>query len=366
MKTSSVCLEELERLIAPETEEKLYSEWVGFHEGKFTGDVFRPSRREKAKDIKFEIPRISINQTLADIETMTVNEFCTCLKHLREGDGFILCAGANYGTAILPSLFGAEIFYMDEELNTMPISLPSDNPGDSAKKMLDAGVPDLNSGLGGRVFDTGGYIREKLEKYPKVKKNTRIYHPDLQGPLDVCELLWGSGFFLDLFDQPELIKDFLALITQTYIKFIKKWHEIFPVKRDGYGIYWGTLYRGTVIIRNDSAMNLSPEMYREFGRPYDSEIYDQLGGGMMHFCGKGDHYIDQATDIEKLYTVDMSQPAYNDMRKILEHTVNRGINLIGIPEHRIDELLEAGLDFKGRVHCKWRPGADNVHKEEAD
>jgi hypothetical protein len=303
---------------------------------------------------------VSVNQSLASIEAMAVNEFGTCINYLREGDGFLLCAGANYGTAILPSLFGAEIFYMDEKLNTMPISMPLENPVDSVKKILDNGVPDLDNGLGMRVFQTGLFIREQMEKYPKIKKYVYMYHPDLQGPLDVCELLWGSGIFIDLYDKPELVKDFLSLITVTFLKFITRWNGIFPVNDDGFSVYWGTLFKGTVTIRNDSAMNLSPEMYREFSKPYDSKIYKQLDGGMVHFCGKGDHYIDQAATINGLNTVDMSQPAYNDMNIILKHTVEKGINLIGVPKHRINELLGQGLDFKGRVHCRWRPGLDSV------
>ncbi len=56
------------------------------------------------------------------------------------------------------------------------------------------------------------YFADLLGKYPKVKKYVHHYHPDLQGPMDVCELLWGSNLFVDLYDVPDLAKSLLELL----------------------------------------------------------------------------------------------------------------------------------------------------------
>ncbi len=352
-------LDELENLIDSATEDQLYSEWVAFHEGKFTGNVFRPSRKTESQT-SFDLPKITINEAIDDIGKMTEKQFGSCFRHLAKGDGFFMSIRCDYGTGILPSVFGCKMFEMDKEQNTTPMALPFDNGPEDIKKILDAGPPDLNTGFGGKVFESCELMVSLMKDYPKISKYVHLYHPDLQGPLDVCEILWGCSLFLDFIDQPELVKDFLALITDTYLRFMKKWYEIRSPSDTGYSVHWDMLHRGNVALRLDSATNLSPEMYTGFSRSYDAKIMSELGGGVFHFCGRGDHYIDQATAIEGVGTIDMSQPRCNNMEIIFANTIERGINLIGMPEHWVDEQLAEGMDFKGRVHCKWRPGTDKI------
>ena len=53
----------------------------------------------------------------------------------------------------------------------------------------------------------------------------------------------------------------------------------------------------------------------------------RLNGGMIHFCGKGDHFISAVSEIEGLYAVDLSQPELNNMDVILNNTIDKNINL---------------------------------------
>ena len=105
------------------------------------------------------------------------------------------------------------------------------------------------------------------------------------------------------------------------------------------------------MLRDDSAMNLSPAMFDEFVRPYDQRLLDEFGGGAIHFCGKGDHYIDRLPQMDGVYAVHMSQPEYNDMERMLAHTVDAGINLIGLEPGAAREVLASGRDLRGRVHA---------------
>ncbi len=112
---------------------------------------------------------------------------------------------------------------------------------------------------------------------------------------------------------------------------------------------WGLLHRGRTILRNDAIVNLSERMYREFAMPRDARIFAELGGG-MHFCGRGDHYIGAACEIEGLSCINLSQPELNDMETIYRATVDRGIVIIGMPEGEIARAGAAGRDLRGRVH----------------
>jgi hypothetical protein len=98
-------------------------------------------------------------------------------------------------------------------------------------------------------------------------------------------------------------------------------------------------------------MNFSPEMFDEFIRPYDAELLRRLGGGAIHFCGRGDHYIRSAASIDGLLAMNLSQPSYNDMETIYSATVDRGIPLLGLDRSTAEQALARGRDLHHRVHC---------------
>lgn len=212
---------------------------------------------------RIEWPKIRINPALKDLELMLLRELAAVSANVAEGNGQILNIRCNYGTTILPSLFGVGIFYMDDEHDTLPASHALPGGADGIRALVEAGVPDFNRGWGPRVFETAAYYREKLKPYPKLSEYIRLYHPDLQGPLDLAEMIWGSGIFMEFYDNPELVKSFLALLTETYRRFMRRWNELAPPLNDRFPAHWGWGHRGKIVLRDDSAMNLSPEMYRE-------------------------------------------------------------------------------------------------------
>ena len=342
-------LEDLERRIDPEVEEQLEAEWTSFAEGRFSGDIFSPRRRRTAPPA-VEWPRVLVNDAMEDFDAMALQQLRACSEALEKGDGRLLCVRANYGTGILPSLFGAELFMMERSMDTLPTTRPLGSL-DAIRKLLDAGPPDLRAGLGGRVFDMGSHFREIFRPYPRISKYVRLYHPDLQGPIDVCELLWGSGLFLALVDHPETVKALLDLVTDTYARFMKRWFEIAGGGSGPTAVHWAMMHRGAIMLRDDSAMNLSPEMFEEFIEPYDSRLLREFGGGAVHFCGRGDHYIHRLAEMRGVYAVNMSQPSYNDMERIYRHTVDRGIVLLALERKTAEEALAHGRPLHGRVHC---------------
>ena len=69
----------------------------------------------------------------------------------------------------------------------------------------------------------------------------------------------------------------------------------------------------------------------------------------MHFCGKGDHYIEALSETPGLYAINMSQPDMNDMEIIYRNTVDKGIKILGLGRNealRANEQREKGLN-----HC---------------
>ncbi|OGV47798.1 MAG: hypothetical protein A2017_04145 [Lentisphaerae bacterium GWF2_44_16] len=349
-------LEDLEKRIDSETEDKLLSEWREFTDGKFRGDIFCPQRTRKIPS-KIKWPKVTVNQALFDVEQMLLQQFSACSYCLENAGGAIMNVRSNYGSSIIPSVLGAEDFIMADELNTLPTTKPLNGGKKTIMEMIKKGVPDLNTGCGAKVFETGKRFVEILKDYPKARKYIKIYHPDFQGPLDNCEVLWGSELFIDIIDEPQLVKDFLSLITETYTALMKKWTMIVPFEGE-YSTHWNMLHKGHIMLRIDSAMNISPEMYGEFVVPYDQKLLDIFGGGGIHFCGRGDHYIEQLSKMKGVYAVPMSQPHLNDMDKIYRNTVDKGIKLIGFSRDAAEKALAAGRNLRGNVHC-WEAAGKN-------
>jgi uroporphyrinogen-III decarboxylase len=169
--------------------------------------------------------------------------------------------------------------------------------------------------------------------------------------MDICEVVWGSSMFYALYDQPDLVHELLEIVTQTYLNFMHAWTDIVPFRQRG-NAHWGLFHQGNIMLRDDSAMNLSPAMFDAFIRPYDQRLLDQFGGGAIHFCGKGDHFIASMSEMEGLYAVNMSQPEYNDMETMYAHTVDKGIKLVGLDRTAAQAAVAAGRDLRGQVHSR--------------
>jgi hypothetical protein len=346
-------LDDLEKHLDETEEQGLYCRWKDFYEGKITEDIFVTERIHKSPScVKW--PEIMINEAIREngCEKMLVRELKTVADALENGTGAIGCIRANYGTGILPSVFGAGIFYMDDSANTLPTSIPIEGK-DKIAEIVARGVPHAKTGLMKKVFEFAAYFREATKSYPKIRKYIHLYHPDFQGPMDVVELLWGSPLFLDVYDSPEMVKNLLALVTDTYIYFMQQWNRVvLPFDRN-YSAHWSMLIRGQITLRNDSAMNFSPEMYDEFIRPHDQKIFDAFGGGMIHFCGRGSHYIQRMTGMRNLFAVNLSQPQLNDMDIIYANTIEKDIRIVGFNYDVAKEAQKNGRRFHGKVHC-WK------------
>ncbi|MGI5868986.1 MAG: hypothetical protein ACOX9C_06060 [Kiritimatiellia bacterium] len=342
------CLEDLERQIVPEVEDRLEADWLAFTEGRFEGAIFSPSRARPCPGA-LEWPAVSVNQAQADLDAMALQQYGACASQLASGRGGMLCVRANYGTGIMPALFGAEIFVMDESTQTLQTTLPL---GAAAMEDFVAkGVPALETSLGANVFAAGRRFAEIARRYPKIGRYVHIYHPDLQGPMDVCEMLWGSDMFLDLIDRPERVHQVLALVTETHLRFMTAWNDLVGVADNDWATHWGLMHGGKIMIRTDSGVNLSPDMYDTFVRPYDERLLVALGGGAVHFCGRGSHYIASACAMPGLRAVNLSQPHLNDMEAVFRATVDQGIKIVGLDRDAAEAAIRSGRDLLGCVHC---------------
>ena len=342
------CLEDLEARIDPQVEGPLWQAWSDFSTDHFQGDLFSP-RRSKAASPAVNWPEVSINAGLKDHDAMALQQYGMCSAQLARGGGMLMNVRSNYGTSIIPLLFGVELFVMDEALNTLPTSWPF-NDVDAIRRIIDAGVPDVRQKYMARVLEMAEVYAEIATRYQNIGTYIQIYHPDLQGPMDIAEVVWGSSLFYALYDQPDLVEAMLEIVTETYIRCMRAWTDIVPFREEG-NAHWGLYHRGNLMLRDDSAMNVSLDMFNEFIRPYDQRLLDTFGGGAIHFCGRGEHYAPALADMDHLYAINLSQPEYNNMETIYTHIVDNGIKVIGLNRNAGEASIAAGRDLRGQVHC---------------
>lgn len=317
-------LEDLERRLDPVIETENEAAWLRWARHENTGgDPFTAPKRPKSPSA-LVWPEININDALADDDMMLLMQFANVNARLENGSEFPLYVRANYGVGNIATMFGAKLYIMDRVTNTLPNVVAPGNDL-SLEQLIDI-EPDMDSGNGADIWRIAERFAAIREKYPKIARFVRFEQPDLQGPMDNCELLCGSSkLFYALYDDPDLIHALLGNVTDLIDRVNTRWFGMFP-REDGTCSYFSHIEKGGIAIRDDSAMNLSPDMFSEFIMPYDGKLLKKYGG-VVHFCGRGDHYIALLASLEGLNGVNMSQPHLNNMDTILKATADADVNL---------------------------------------
>ena len=345
-------LVDLEGRIDEVQEEKLLADYYAFADRKMDDrSYFEPKRNPAPSNLDW--PDICFNDTFREFDKMIYKQLRRCNDQLTKGGGELLVVRPSYGIGLIPSMFGCELKFLPDEQDYLPSPVKMD--WDSIMQLVEdfksGKKPDVRSGLGQKCIDAGHHLEELLENYPKLKKYLHLYTPDTQGPCDVAEALIGSDFYLDLYDEEDAIHDITDMITDTFIRFVRVWKEEFPCCGNDYSFDYGLIYKGGILIREDSACNISGTMYDEFFFESDQKIISAFNGGLIHFCGRGDHLVKSFSNIEGVTAINMSQPDMNKMDEIVyPNTIDKDIQIIGMPKFEIRRCDRHGINLKGMVH----------------
>ena len=91
--------------------------------------------------------------------------------------------------------------------------------------------------------------------------------------------------------------------------------------------------------------------HEEFARPCDQRLLTELGGGAIHFCGRGDHLMPKLSQLSGLFAINTTQPGLNNVEAIFAYTIDRQVNLLGFERQIAEQALQRGRPLRGRVHC---------------
>ena len=224
---------------------------------------------------------------------------------------------------------------------------------------------DWEKGVVGQSRQTLEFYHEQLRIYPLCQEAIQISLPDLQGPIDTAEMLWGGQMLMALLDRPELARRLMDKIVQAmmaaaeyYRNFAWDKLEPFANTQHGYNI------AGRLLIRDDSAIMVAPETYREVIRPHDAKLLREVGGGSIHFCGNGEHLLESMLEIPDCRGFDFGQPGMMNIKRICERCQERKTAIAGLTPSR-EELVsgQARRDFPtGVVHVYITTDIDDARE----
>ena len=271
-----------------------------------------------------EWPTYSFAECWDDLEKNFVSALADCYCGALLRDDGLCTVRPEYGVVNIPALFGIPSQVSDEG-RSMSEGL---NDTGRLRDLLAAGMPDLARGHSEKVAAWYEFAEEALGQYEKLSRAVHFVVPDPQGPFDLACLVYGSDILAGVYDEPELIRELLELMTETFVAY-HHWAKGItgePLNR-AYHIAGLKLARGGVRICDDSATLVSPAAYREFVQPYNLRCFAPFDGGWLHFCGDGNHILDQMLAMTPVHYLHLGNPDDHDLIGLVERTREREIVL---------------------------------------
>jgi hypothetical protein len=113
--------------------------------------------------------------------------------------------------------------------------------------------------------------------------------------------------------------------------------------------------KGNILIRNDSAIMISPEMYAEQVAQHDEFVLKEMGGGGIHSCGKIDFNIPEIFKNPFIRCFDFGQSYLNDVDSVYTLAKDKKIPLLRFRPGK-DELLS------GKIKERFPTGVSLVYE----
>jgi hypothetical protein len=282
-------------------------------------------------------------EAIQDPEKMLFNELTfafgmSILNSPDVGDDLPTTIRPNFGTTIVASMFGARI----EQVDDNPPWVRSFESKVEFLKIFDVDIENYSRGWIPKVEETYECYRKTLERYPEIRGVIKIVLPDLQGPLDNLDLLRGSDVYIDMYENPDLVRSGLELMAHAQGNLARRFSQYTNDDSAGLCHQHGIMNRGNILIRNDSSIMVSPEMYRDFVAPFDEQVLKCQDGGGLHSCGTFEHLVDEYLALDSVMAIDLGQSDMNDVDTIFRKCSAKRIPVLRVFADR-DELVSRSI-----------------------
>lgn len=254
------------------------------------------------------------------------------------GDDLPATIRANFGTVLVASAFGARVEQVEDN---PPWVRPFASRAELAAALSRSPV-DLTAGWLPRVVARYRFYRDVLALYPPLPDAIRLVLPDLQGPVDTLEMLCGPALYTDLIEDPEFVAHALDTVAAAQIALAQLLAPLVNDGPAGFAHQHGFMIRGQILLRDDSAIMVSPRMYRKQLAPHDARVLRELGGGGIHSCGNFMHNVGAMLELPALQCLDFGQSQLNDVDAIYARARPRRIALVRV-QATAEELRDGSI-----------------------
>lgn len=131
---------------------------------------------------------------------------------------------------------------------------------------------------------------------------------DLNSPLCTAAQICGyDKLFCWMYEEPEAVHDLMDMVCEAFTGWVKLQREICgETHGQSHGLIGGYCPGAGVWVSDDDMVSLSPPLYREFVAPRYQKIFETFGGGLLHWCGVGNHQIENILSIRGLTVINNS------------------------------------------------------------
>ena len=266
-------------------------------------------------------------------------------------DDLVLTIRPNFGTVVIASLFGGKV---EQRENNPPWIRHFETP-EEFRSIFEKDPLDFSRGICPQIVERYKFYKDILADYPNLQKCLKIVLPDLQGPLDSLELLRGSEIYSDFVLDPELVDNGLQIMAKAQVGFARYLQQFTTDGTDGFTHQHAVAIKGNILIRNDSAIMISPEMYRAQVAKYDELVLKELGGGGVHACGRIDFNIPEIFRLDSIKCFDFGQSYLNDVDSVYPLARDRKIPLLRFRPEKKDLI-------SGKIMERFPTGVSLVYE----
>ena len=155
--------------------------------------------------------------------------------------------------------------------------------------------------------EIGRNTLEMIEYFlDKTKGKIPLSFTDTQSPLNIASALVDiNSFFLEIYDNPEGVKELFEIITKLLIEFTKKQYKYIgdALASPGHGFSSSRAFHG-LGMSDDIMLMLSDGIYEEFAQPCAEQVGEIFGGTAFHSCGNWTRKIPVVKNYKNLVMTD--------------------------------------------------------------
>lgn len=215
-----------------------------------------------------------------------------------------------------------------------------------------------------------GYMKSSYEYLRSRKDGTYVLSVrGTMAPMDLANAIRGDELFIDFILQPDFchqLMNWLVQAIQWYFGHLLSWADNIE---GGFVFYIGGGWMPPNTIghlSNDTAMLCSPEVYDQFGYPYEVRLVEKYNSVFYHVHNEKMHYVPRLAALPHLAMLEISQDPktiapIDDLTRIFQSTGSANLMLSATSNQvreRIDELRARNVFLQ--VVCKDRADADDI------